>query len=153
MREPAFVADVMVGKLARWLRVLGFDVLYSNQYDDDEIIRISDTENRLILTRDVHLAARRPPHQSLFIKSGDHKDQIQQVISSLDLKNFKAFSRCLECNTRLEEVDKEAAFDKVPPFVYLTQDRFARCPHCERLYWHGTHTQEMLKQIRFDNDK
>ena len=152
MTEPVFVADVMVGKLARWLRVLGFDVLYSNKYGDDEIVRISDTENRLILTRDVQLAARRPD-RCLFIKSGDHKDQIQQVIGSLDLKDFKAFSRCLECNTPLEEVDKEAAFDKVPPFVYLTQDRFARCPRCERIYWHGTHTQEMLKQIRLDNDK
>src|SRR4029077_11388335 len=103
MTEPTFVADVMVGKLARWLRVLGFDVLYSNRYDDDEIIRISDEENRLILTRDVQLAARRPPNQCLLIKSGDHKDQIQQVIGSLDLKESKAFSRCLECNTRLEE--------------------------------------------------
>jgi uncharacterized protein len=147
MSEPAFIADVMVGKLARWLRVLGFDVLYSNKYEDDEIIRISDMENRLILTRDVQLAARRSPRQTVFIESGDYKEQVQQVIGSLNLKDFKAFSRCLRCNTRLEEVDKETAFDRVPPFVYLTQERFARCPSCERIYWHGTHTQEMLKQI------
>jgi uncharacterized protein with PIN domain len=138
----------MVGKLARWLRVLGFDVLYSNKYDDDEIIRISDTANRLILTRDVGLAASRPPNQSIFIESGDYKQQIQQVIRLLNLKDFKMFSRCLECNARLEQVDKEAAFDKVPPFVYLTQERFARCPACDRIYWHGTHTQDMLKHIR-----
>ena len=148
MAEAAFIADVMVGKLARWLRVLGFDVLYSNKYEDDEIIPISDTEGRLILTRDVQLAARRPGTQSLFIESGDYKEQVRQVVQSLNLKEFKALSRCLECNARLEGVDKEAAFDRVPPFVYLTQERFARCPNCDRIYWRGTHTQEMLKQIR-----
>jgi uncharacterized protein len=148
MSEPAFIADVMVGKLARWLRVLGFDVLYSNRYDDDEIVRISDTENRIILTRDAQLARRRQGNQRLFIESGDYKEQIQQVIRALNLKDFRAFSRCLECNARLEEMNKEAAFDKVPPFVYLTQERFARCPSCDRIYWHGTHTQDMLKQIR-----
>ena len=148
MAEAAFIADVMVGKLARWLRVLGFDVLYSNKYEDDEIIPISDTEGRLILTRDVQLAARRPGTQSLFIESGDYKEQVRQVVQSLNLKEFKALSRSLECNARLEGVDKEAAFDRVPPFVYLTQERFARCPNCDRIYWRGTHTQEMLKQIR-----
>jgi uncharacterized protein len=146
MTQPAFIADVMVGKLARWLRVLGFDVLYSNKYEDDEIIRISDAEGRLILTRDVQLA-RRAPNRTLFIESGHYREQIQQVVRSLNLSDFKAFSRCLECNAHLEEVDKEAVFEKVPPFVYLTQERFARCPSCDRIYWHGTHTQEMLKTI------
>ena len=148
-----FVADVMVGKLARWLRVLGFDVLYSNKFDDDEIIRIADTENRVILTRDAQLATRRPRSQCLFVESGDYKQQVQQVVRTFNLGEFKVFSRCLECNARLEEVDKEAVFEKVPPFVYLTQERFAQCPTCERVYWHGTHTEEMLKQIRLNNDK
>src|SRR5215469_12680252 len=82
MTEPVFIADVMVGKLARWLRVLGLDVLYSNKYQDDEIIRISNVEGRLILTRDVRLA-RRVPNQSLIIESGHYKEQIQQVVHSL----------------------------------------------------------------------
>ena len=146
MAQPAFIADVMVGKLARWLRVLGFDVLYSNKYEDDEIIRISDVEGRLILTRDVQLV-RRAPNRSLFIESDHYREQIQQVVRSFNLSDFKAFSRCLECNARLEAVDKEAVFEKVPPFVYLTQERFARCPICDRIYWRGTHTQEMLKKI------
>jgi uncharacterized protein with PIN domain len=153
MTETTFVADVMVGKLARWLRVLGFDVVYSNKYDDDELIKIAENQNRVILTRDVELSTRRTPAKCLFIQSGDYKEQIQQVVHSFDLKGFKAFSRCLECNAPLEEVDKEAVFDKVPPFVYLTQDRFAKCPSCDRVYWHGTHTQEMLKQIFPNDDK
>jgi uncharacterized protein with PIN domain len=143
-----FIADVMVGKLARWLRVLGFDVMYSNKYDDDEVIRIADAENRIILTRDTRLAARRPNSQCLLIESGNYQEQIRQVLRSFDLKNFNVFSRCLECNAALQDVDKESVFDKVPPYVYLTQDRFARCPSCDRVYWHGTHAEEMLKRIR-----
>jgi uncharacterized protein with PIN domain len=147
MTETTFVADVMVGKLARWLRVLGFDVLYSNTYDDDEVIQIAEGEKRVILTRDRRLARRRTPAKCFLIESGDYKQQLQQVLRSFNLKDFKLFSRCIECNARLEEADKEVVFDKVPPFVYLTQDRFAQCPACDRIYWHGTHTQEMLKQI------
>jgi uncharacterized protein len=148
MTETRFIADVMVGKLARWLRVLGFDVLYSNKYDDDEVIRIADAEGRIILTRDTGLAARTRNSRCLLIESVDYRDQIRQVLRSFDLKEFKVFSRCLECNAALEDVDKESVFDKVAPYVYLTQDRFARCPSCDRVYWHGTHAEEMLKRIR-----
>jgi uncharacterized protein with PIN domain len=147
MTETRFVADVMVGKLARWLRVLGFDVAYSNKFSDKEIIQIADTENRIILTRDTGLAARRHDSSCLLIESGNYKQQLQQVLRSLDLKDFNVFSRFLECNTLLEDADKESIFDEVPPYVYLTQDRFARCPRCGRLYWHGTHAEEMLKQL------
>jgi len=148
MAEIRFVADVMVGKLARWLRVLGFDVAYSNKYADDEIIQIAAAETRIILTRDTGLAARRHNSQCLLIESGNYEEQIQQVLRSLDLKDFNVFSRCLECNNPLEDVDKEAVFEKIPPYIYLTQDRFARCSSCGRIYWHGTHAEKMLKQIR-----
>ena len=147
MAEIKFIADVMVGKLARWLRVLGFDVAYSNVLHDDEIVRLANSENRIILTRDTGLVARCRSGQCLLIKSGDYKEQIQQVLHTFDLKQFNVFSRCLECNTLLEDVDKEAVFERVPPFVYLTQDRFATCPSCNRVYWHGTHADEMLKRI------
>ena len=142
-----FVADVMVGKLARWLRVLGLDVAYSNILTDDEIIRLAESENRIILTRDTGLAARRKQSSCLFIESDHYKEQVQQVLRSFDLKEFRVFSRCLECNNLLQDIDKEAVFERVPPFVYLTQERFARCPSCDRVYWHGTHTNEMLKRI------
>ena len=143
-----FVADVMVGKLARWLRVLGLDVIYSNVLEDDEIIRIADSEDRIILTRDTGLAARRPESRCLLIESVDYKEQIRQVVRTFDLKDFRIFSRCVECNTLLEDVDKETVFEKVPPFVYLTQDRFAACPSCNRVYWHGTHADKMLERIQ-----
>ena len=142
-----FVADVMVGKLARWLRVLGFDVIYSNALDDDEILRLAQSENRVILTRDTGLIARSRDQRCLYIASGDYKEQLRQVLQTFGLKEFNVLSRCLECNTPLQDVDKEAVFEKIPPFVYLTQDRFAVCASCGRVYWHGTHADEILKRI------
>jgi uncharacterized protein with PIN domain len=142
-----FIADVMVGKLARWLRILGFDVAYSNKYEDDEIIRIAEAEGRIILTRDVPMAARRMNAQSLLIASDHYKEQLRQVLETFSLKEFAVFSRCIECNTPLQDADKEAVFERVPPFVYLTQERFATCPSCNRVYWRGTHVDEILKRI------
>lgn len=142
-----FIADVMVGKLARWLRILGFDTEYSNKYEDDEIIRIGEAADRVILTRDVPLASRRMNARCLLIASDHYKDQVLQVISTFSLKEFAIFSRCIECNTRLQDADKEAVFERVPPFVYLTQERFAVCPSCNRVYWHGTHADAILKRI------
>lgn len=147
MTEIRFIADVMVGKLARWLRVLGFDVLYSNAFEDDEIVRIAETENRVILTRDTGLTARRLSTQCVLIESGDYREQVRQVVRTFDFKAFKVFSRCLECNVVLKAIDKEAVFDRVPPYVYFTQQQFAVCPSCNRVYWHGTHAEQMLKRL------
>jgi hypothetical protein len=142
-----FIADVMLGKLARWLRVLGIDVAYSNQLTDDEILEIAESEDRIILTRDVPFAARTKHRQCTLIRSDHYPVQIRQVLDTFNIKKFAVFSRCLECNTPLQDVDKEEVFEKIPPFVYLTQDRFAVCPTCKRVYWHGTHANEMLKRI------
>ena len=148
MSEPKFIADVMVGKLARWLRVLGIDVAYSNTYEDDEIVRIASAETRIVLTRDTGLAARRSPVRFVLIQSDDYAEQVDQVIREFSLRDFKVFTRCLECNVVLTPVSKETVFDRVPPYVYLTQERFALCPSCNRVFWHGTHADQMLKRIR-----
>src|SRR5215831_19316190 len=133
MPEIKFVADAMVGKLARWLRVLGIDVAYFKVIEDDELIGLAKSENRIILTRDTGLSNRCHNDQCLLIESVDYKEQIRQVLGTFSLKEFSVFSRCLECNTPLKNVDKEAIFEKVPPFIYLTQDRFATCPSCNRV--------------------
>ena len=148
MAEIKFAADAMVGKLARWMRALGFDVAYWKRIDDDELIRIADSENRIILTRDTGIAARRRDTRRCVLVESDHyKEQLRQVLDLFGLKEFHIFSRCLECNTVLETVDKEAVFERVPPFVYLTQERFAACPSCDRVYWHGTHADQMLARL------
>ena len=148
MADIKFIADVMVGKLARWLRILGFDVLYSNVFEDEEILRIAEEEQRIILTRDSHLAARRRVRaQCVLVESGEHKEQVRQVLRTFGLTEFRVFSRCLECNAPLDPIDKEAVFERVPPYVYLTQERFATCPSCKRIYWHGTHADDMLRRL------
>src|SRR5215831_881111 len=105
-----FIADVMVGKLARWLRILGFDVAYSNKFDDDELLRIAEEENRIILTRDRGLASRRMTARCLLIESDNYKEQVRQVITDFSLERFEIFSRCIECNSELQQVDKEDVF-------------------------------------------
>jgi uncharacterized protein len=142
-----FIADVMVGKLARWLRVLGLDVIYSNNYADDEVIHIAEAEHRIILTRDRGLARRRMKAQCLLVSSGNYKEQVRQVVKEFGLKDFNVFSRCLECNDQLQPVNKDEVFERIPPFVYLTQERFAVCPACKRVYWHGTHANNMLRRL------
>lgn len=151
MDEVRFVADVMVGKLARWLRVLGFDVAYSNTFTDDDLDRISQLDKRVILTRDLRFAASRKASECVIIESDHYREQVQQVIQTFGLKEFRTFSRCLECNALLRQVDKEEVFEKVPPYVYLTQERFATCPMCRRVYWRGTHADEMLKRMPIPN--
>jgi uncharacterized protein with PIN domain len=142
-----FIADVMLGKLARWLRVLGIDVIYSNSLEDGEILRIAESDDRIILTRDVPFAAKRKQPRCVLIESDHYREQVRQVLERFQIRDFAVFSRCLECNTLLREVDKEEVFERVPPYVYLTQNRFATCPTCNRVYWHGTHANEILKRI------
>src|SRR5262245_49176630 len=131
MEKPVargFIADVMVGSLARWLRILGFDVLYSNRYEDDEIVQIATAEHRIALTRDRGLAARFEPGSVILVEHDDIDSQMSAVLRQTGDNRFAILSRCVECNTPLERVDKEDVFEQIPPYVYLTQDDFARCP-------------------------
>jgi uncharacterized protein len=145
--EPKLVADVMVGRLARWLRILGFDVLYSNRHQDDEIIRIAAAENRIVLTRDRGLAARLPSDLLIFVHHDDVDAQVAEVLQKLGPHEFRVLSRCLECNTVLDRIGKESIFERVPPYVYLTQDEFAECPSCRRVYWRGTHAGNIAVKV------
>src|SRR5262247_1827579 len=96
--EPRFIADVMVGRLARWLRIAGFDVLYSNSFADDEIIAISRRDTRIILTRDRGLESRVEPHEVIVIQSDDYESQLGQVLEKFPRPTTQLFSRCPECN-------------------------------------------------------
>jgi uncharacterized protein with PIN domain len=148
MAAMSFVADVMVGKLARWLRVLGLDVVYSNKLQDEEILKLATTENRIILTRDVDFAARcRAKCKVLFIAHNDWRSQLRQVVDAYGLTNFEILSRCMECNSPLSAIDKERIVEKVPPYVYQTQEHFSICQACDRVYWHGSHVDAIRRQL------
>ena len=145
--EPRFIADVMVGRLARWLRFLGFDVLYSNRFEDDEIVRRSAAENRLLLTRDRGIRTRVPADSLIFIEHNDLDSQVRQVLQKIRPLELHPFSRCVECNVALVAVDKEDVFTRIPPYVYFTQSQFAECPSCRRVYWRGTHADTINTKL------
>jgi hypothetical protein len=141
-----FLADNMLGRLATWLRLLGYDTLYLPHADDPELARIARMQDRILLTRDVELTRRRGVKSTL-IESEKIKAQIRQVFGTHQLSVREAFSRCAECNHRLESVTKEAVQGRVPPYVFATQERYKRCPECGRVYWRGTHWARMVAEL------
>lgn len=139
-----FIVDCMLGKLAKWLKILGFDTMYFSAAEDAELLRIARKEGRTLLTRDTALLGKAKDSQSLFILSEAWKDQVQQVLNEFDLRaEAMPFSRCLECNIRLKKLPKKRARNLVAPFVYEHADSFAVCPECGRVFWPGTHYQDM----------
>ncbi len=146
---PRFIADVMLGKLARWLRILGYDVLYSNVFADQEIVARALEDDRVILTRDVRMLERRKARKHVFIESGDLDAQMEQVIGTLHLERLELFSRCLECNRPLDPETREAIEDRVPPYVFQTQKSFKSCPDCSRVYWPGTHRDHVRQRVDY----
>ncbi len=139
-----FIADVMLGRLAKRMRLLGFDVLYDRTLEDNELIRLSLEQDRVILTRDTVLGARPLAANHLLIKSDFVQEQIEQVLSAIPLETpLNPLSRCSGCNEPLDRITREEARDLVPQYVYENKDLFLRCPRCKRTYWHGTHVMRM----------
>jgi uncharacterized protein with PIN domain len=142
-----FLADNMLGRLAIWLRLLGYDTAYHHDATDAQLARIARVENRVLLTRDVELTRRRAV-RAILIESEQVEEQLRQVFHTLNLTAREAFSRCAECNSVLEEVSKESVRGQVPPYVFHTQERYRRCPRCARIYWRGTHWARMVGQMQ-----
>ncbi len=137
-----FIADVMLGRLAKRMRLLGFDVLYDRTLSDNEILRLALEQNRIILTRDTALAARPLAEKHLFIKSEQIQEQLAQVRSTCPLSP-EPFTRCSVCNTPLERILKQDVFDRVPIYVFQREEDFFHCGSCGRIYWTGTHVSRM----------
>jgi uncharacterized protein with PIN domain len=144
-----FIADCMLGRLAKWLKILGFDVLYFSKAEDRELVAIARREGRVLLTRDTGLierTARRP--NRLFVRSDDWKDQVVQVLDDLGLwDEVRPNTRCLECNLLLRPLSKDRARNLVTPYVHEHASSFAICPGCDRVFWQGTHYGDMEKKI------
>jgi uncharacterized protein with PIN domain len=138
----------MLGRLAKWLRLLGYDTVYSPSLDDADLARLSLAEDRLLLTRDTQLAQRRRL-RSLLIKSDHLAEQLAQVRQELCLApSSGVLSRCLRCNTSLDSIDRADARETVPPHVWRTHECFSRCPSCGRIYWPGTHWERMHRMAQ-----
>jgi uncharacterized protein with PIN domain len=139
----------MLGRLAKWLKILGFDVLYFSKAEDRELVAIARREGRVLLTRDTGLierTARRP--NRLFVRSDDWKDQVVQVLDDLGLwDEVRPNTRCLECNLLLRPLSKDRARNLVTPYVHEHASSFAICPGCDRVFWQGTHYGDMEKKI------
>lgn len=145
--EPLqLLLDGMLGRLARWLRLLGYDAAYENDAEDVYLARRARAEGRVLLTRDHALAARRGL-ETLLITSEKLDEQIEQVREALGPPPEPVLSRCNRCNVPLQDVSPEDVADQVPPYVLRTQDAFRRCPECGRIYWAGTHLEHMSEQV------
>jgi uncharacterized protein with PIN domain len=150
--EPLrLLADGMLGKLAKWLRLLGYDTAYDNTATDPELARRARAEGRVLLTRDRELAGRRGLH-TLLIQSEVLEEQVREVKDALGPPPDSALSRCAVCNAALESISPDQIADRLPPYVLRTQPEFYRCPGCGRIYWPGSHVEEMREQLeQFDS--
>jgi len=149
LRQPKFVADVHLGRLTRYLRMMGFDILYKNNFNDDKIVRISLKEKRGILTKDRGILKRNEVTHGYWVRSTKIEEQTKEVLKRFNLqKEIKEFSRCLECNQLLVPIKKEMVIDELPLKVAQTQNEFYQCPSCKKIYWKGTHYQRMLSFIQ-----
>ena len=145
--ELRFAADVMLGRLAKWLRVLGQDVIYGRHLSGAGLIHAARQENRIILTRDRRLHLKQS-HDFLFVESDDFREQLRQVVSTFHLVlSQDLFKRCLICNYSLQPRLKPSVKQAVPEYVFSTQEHFFWCAKCRRIYWPATHHQKMLQEL------
>lgn len=146
---PRLLADAMLGKLARWLRLIGYDTVYlrADQADDDLLAHRTRAEDRILLTRDHELANRRGL-ETLLIHAQTLDAQLAQVIKTLGPPPDGAPPRCMACNVPLEEITPEEAKPHVPPYVAQTQTEFRRCPACGKITWPGTHWDDIQARLR-----
>jgi len=156
LRETRFVADAHLGGLARMLRMLGFDTLYDNHFDDDVIVAIAEQDGRIVLTRDRELLKRRTVTHGCYVHALKSEAQLREIVERLDLaRSARPFALCLHCNAPLRAVDKADVLDRLPPRVREHYERFSTCDVCGRVYWEGSHWRNMRRLLEglLFNDK
>jgi uncharacterized protein with PIN domain len=147
--ETRFIVDTTVGKLARWLRSLGFDTLVFRERDLHRLVQIAQEQKRIILTRNRKLEAKLFLGNIFVLKDDDPDLQVKTILRTLSLRVDSRifFSRCLLCNAQMESISRGEAEGAVPEYVLHTHESFYRCPACERIYWQGTHPRNMRRRI------
>jgi uncharacterized protein with PIN domain len=149
LREPRFVLDVHLGKLAHYLRLIGFDSLYRNDYSDGQIVRLSVDERRIILTRDRGILKHSAVTHGYWLRNTDTREQLKEVVRAFDLRpRMRPFSRCMECNSTLRSVKKETILEKIPAGVARDFQEFSECPDCDRVYWRGSHYDRLTSMLQ-----
>jgi len=145
------LCDQMLGTLAKWLRILGYDTFYaSNEMTDDALMELAKKEKRILITRDKELIMRAKKHliTTIKIQDTDLIEQIHNVIKENKIDERKFLSRCSVCNTELLSIPKDKVNGKVPPKVFESKEKFWYCPTCKRHYWIGSHYDDMIKRIK-----
>ena len=148
LREPRFAADGHLGRLARHLRLLGFDTAYRRHWDDADLAATAAAEGRIVLTRDSGLLKRNAVTHGMFVRAQQSRAQLLEIVGRLQLvSRFRAFTRCLECNGTLIAASKDEIFDRVPERAWYCHEQFVRCAGCTRVYWPGTHHERLRRFI------
>ena len=147
-----FMVDQNVGRLAKWLRIMGYDTTFFSGSNDSHMVAMALKEGRVVLTKDTQIMKRwvvtSGRLKAILIKGDEPEQQMCQVIEALNLDCwFRPFAICLECNQSLVERSKHEVKDLVPPYVFQTQNQYMECPGCHRIYWRGTHWQAMTKRL------
>ena len=146
---PCFAAEKTLGRLTKWLRLLGFDTRYEPELADKKFIETLE-KDRVLLTRTRRIQNQFASRRLIFIESDHLMPQLNQIFRELGLKasQTRPFSRCLQCNTSIVIVEKASVLGRVPDYIFEIHDRFQKCPECDRIYWPGSHTRRSLEKIR-----
>jgi uncharacterized protein with PIN domain len=144
-----FAVDKMLGRLAKWLRILGYDTLFDPYVSSATIAEQAVKEHRIFITRDVKLTKHSDPLSFFIAQSENYREQLREVVGYFQLDTFShLFTRCTICNKEILPVEKDVVKDRVPEKSALNFEKFYQCPQCKRVYWGGTHTQNTEKRLR-----
>jgi len=148
LREPRFVLDVHLGRLAAYLRMLGFDTVYANSSTDPELVRVSSEQQRILLTRDRSLLKRSAVSHGYVVRQTESRRQLAEIVYRFDLvRSVRPFTRCMACNGALAQVPKEQVSSRLPPRTAVVYDEFLQCTECAHVYWKGPHYRRMQRLV------
>ena len=148
---PRFLIDLNVGRLAKWLRAMGYDSLFLPDADDGELLRVAGAQDRVLITKDRYIMERSVVTSGrvkvFLVRTDDFREQLRRLTEEFGLDTSNGFSRCMECNAGFKPIARESVRDRVPEFVFRTQDQFLVCPGCNKVYWRGTHWRNMREEL------